>query len=89
MRDATKKNLRQAGVIVVSIFVVGLIFRYSTAGSLTPSAAPASTMQSLQNVYDALASSGFDSSGVTASRNGSALQISKCIIQRITGSTCP
>jgi len=69
------------------VLIVGL-FRLGEAGSLTPPAAPAGTMNEIEEVYDALVGS-YDSSAVVASRNGNALQISKCIIDKVNGSPCP
>lgn len=84
-----KRTTRTLMVIVLSIIIVTALFRLTEAGSLTPSAAPASSMQSLDDLYQALVGT-YDSSAVVASNNGSALQISKCIILKITGGTpCP
>lgn len=83
-------TIRTIAIIVISVVVVTMIFRLTEAGSLTPSASPAGTMHSLEEIYAPLASSGYDSSGVIASKHGDALQIAKCIIQKITGGTpCP
>jgi hypothetical protein len=83
-------GLRNILVIVVSVFVLVFIFQFTEAGSLTPSVAPAGTLHSLENIWAPIASSGYDSSGVVASKNGNALQIAKCIIQAMTGgSICP
>lgn len=79
------------GVLVVafSIVIVTMLFRLTEAGPLDPSAPPASTSQSIEDIYQSLVGT-FDSSGVVASKSGSALQISKCIILKITGGTpCP
>lgn len=82
--------MRNIFIIIISVLVLTVLFRLTEAGSLTPSAAPAGTMHSLEEIYAPLASSGYDSSGVTAAKDGNALQISKCIILKITGGTpCP
>lgn len=89
MNMRVRKILRQSGVIGVSIFVIVSVFRLSRAGLLTPSSAPAGTFNAANEIFDALASAGFDSGSVTAVKHGNALQISRCIINRITGGTCP
>lgn len=77
-------------MIAVSVFFVGFLFRLSEAGSLTPAAVPAGTMRTLESIYGSIASSGYDSSSVVASKTGSAFQVTKCIINKITGGTpCP
>ncbi len=82
--------LRNVLVVLIGVLLVLVIVQLTEAGSLTPSSAPAGTMQSLEEIYAPLASAGYDSSGVVAAKNGDALQIAKCIIQKITGGTpCP
>ncbi len=82
-------RLRGVAVVVASVGVLIAAFRLTEAGSLTPTAAPAGTMTSLNTLYASLASVSFDSSAIVASRSGGALQISKCIITRMTGGSCP
>jgi hypothetical protein len=77
-------------VIVVSVVVVVFVFLLTEAGVLTPTVSPAGTLHTLENIWAPIASSGYDASGVVASKNGNALQITKCIIQAMTGgSICP
>lgn len=84
-----KRFLRGASVVGLSVFISFFLFRLSTAGSLTPSAAPASTMNSVEEVYNSLVGT-FDSSAVVASSQGNALQIAKCITSAMTGGPgCP
>ena len=65
-------------------------FSLTEAGTLAPIASPASSSESFENLYSAIASAGFDSSALAASKNGSALQVAKCIIAKMTGGTpCP
>jgi hypothetical protein len=75
-------------MVAVSVGLIVGAFQLSGAGSLTPPAAPAGTMNEIEEVYDALVGD-FDSSAVVASRNGNVLEISKCIIDKINGSPCP
>ena len=79
--------VRGVFIVVFSIVIVTTLFRLTEAGSLTPIAAPASSSESFENLYSAIASAGFDSSALSASKNGSALQIAKCIITKMTGGT--
>lgn len=79
---------RSLAIIVISLMVIGVAFRLVEAGSLTPSATPASTMNSLEDAYNALVGT-FDSSSITKDLNGSALEVSRCIITQIDGGTCP
>lgn len=71
-----KKFVRPSLAALVAFFALALI---ATAGSLTPSASPAGTMYSLANVYDVIASSGYDSTLVAANQNGSLLGMLKYI----------
>jgi hypothetical protein len=76
--------------VVTGVVLVVSLFRLTEAGSLTPPTEPTvGTMDTLEETYDSLVSSSFDSSSVAANRDGSALEISKCIIEQITGGTCP
>ena len=82
-------KLRNLAVVVVIVLVIATGFRVVAAGLLDPSAAPASTMNTLASIFGALASPSYDASAISASTQGSALQISRCIILRMTGSSCP
>jgi hypothetical protein len=80
---------RNVFVVALSVVIVTMLFRLTEAGSLNPAAAPASSSESFENLYQAMTGT-FDSSGITGDKNGSALQISKCIIAKMTGGTpCP
>jgi len=84
------RKLRATLVVVVSVAVVAFVFRLSEAGSLTPTAVPAGTMHTVESIYASLASSGYDSSAVVASKTGNVFEVTKCIINKITGGTpCP
>jgi hypothetical protein len=87
----TRRNpFRTLLVVLASVFVVGFIFRLTEAGPLTPSTLPAATLHTLEDIFAPLASSGYDSSSVVPSKSGNALQITKCIIQRMQGGApCP
>jgi hypothetical protein len=87
-----KKTVRELGLIGVSILIVVGLFRgvQLYAGTLIPLAPPTTgTLNSAEDVYAPLASTTYDSSGVTASSTGNALQITKCIITKMTGGSCP
>ncbi len=64
---------RSVLVVLASAACIALA---ANAGSLTPSASPASTMSTLQNIYDSIAGT-FDSSGIASSQNGSLIQALK------------
>jgi len=66
-------------VVTLSLFLTVGIVR---AGSLTPSGSPASTMRTLQEIYDSLAGT-FDSTSVTATSTGSLVQILKYIVNNL------
>ncbi|MGC9603505.1 MAG: hypothetical protein ABSF47_03495, partial [Minisyncoccia bacterium] len=79
-----KSNIRK---ILAKSFLVVLLSLFATfslarAGSLTPSATPASTMNSLSDVYNAVAGT-FDSSAVTPSATGTLIQNLKYIVNNI------
>ena len=86
----TRKLLRDVLVILLAVLIITFVFRLTEAGSLTPPGTPAGTLHSLSEIFAPLASSGYDSSGVVPSRTGNALQVTKCIIRKMTGQTpCP
>jgi hypothetical protein len=91
MYPRMNRHTRSALVILLGFVSIAFAFRLVGAGSLTPSALPAGTMNTITEVYDALVGSGsFDSTAVTASANGNALEISKCIIDMVNGGPgCP
>ncbi|MEK7616120.1 MAG: tail fiber domain-containing protein [Patescibacteria group bacterium] len=63
-------------VIIASIAVMGFdVF----AGSLNPSSSPASTMYTLSQIFNPLASTSYDSSGFSADQNGSVIEILKYV----------
>lgn len=85
-----KRYLPTAAAVLVCMLIIVFAFRLSEAGTLAPTSPPAGSMRSLNEIYDALVGTTYDSSAVVASRSGNALEISKCIIQKITGGTpCP
>ena len=84
-----RRALRNISVILFALVIILGAFRLVGAGSLTPSATPAGTMNALSAVYAALVGT-FDSSSVVASKQGDAMQVTKCIILKVTGGTpCP
>lgn len=83
------KLVRAIMTITAAVGVVIGIFAISDAGTLAPDVSPVATFDSNSDVYDAIASSGYDSSSITADANGSAFQVAKCIISRIAGGSCP
>lgn len=89
MQSSLKSLVRSALVITLAAVSIFAVFRLTSAGSLSPSASVAGTMNTASDIYDALTGTSYDSSGITGSLNGSALQVSKCIISRIQGSPCP
>lgn len=84
-----KKVGREALIIVVGVFLIIYIMGTVQAGSLSPLAAPASTLKTLQEIFNPLASSSYNSASVVASPNGNALQIMKCIISKLNTGACP
>ncbi len=88
MATKARSLMRSALMVVISVFVIALVFQAVSAGTINPVAAPAGTMHSLSEVYDTLVGT-FDSSAVVASRQGNVLQVTKCIIGKINGSPCP
>lgn len=85
----TRRVARSLLMIGVSVFAIAFLFNLVGAGSLTPLAAPASTMNTLEEIYDALVGA-YDSSLVVADDDGNALEISKCIIDVVNGGAgCP
>lgn len=70
------EGLTIVGVVLVCLFIVFFGVR---AGSLSPSASPASTFYTLKQLYDPLASTSFDSSGFSADQNGSLIEILRYI----------
>ena len=82
--------LYEGVAICLLLFVVWHIRqnRITEAGTITPPASVGVTMDTAQEVYDAIASSTYNSSGVTSTLNGNILQVSKCLIDKVNGSPC-
>ena len=81
---------RNISVVIVAISIIVGIYSWSGAGQTAPSASPTTaTYKDLSDVYDAIASSGYDSSAIASDSNGGAFEIAKCIIEKIKGGTCP
>lgn len=76
--------LRTLSLVFAAVFVIGVLFRLTEAGSLTPSVLPAATMKTLEDIFNPLAGT-YDSSDVPALRNGNVLNEMKCIIGRLKG----
>lgn len=75
-------------IIGIDILTIFAIVKIVEAGSLSPSGAPSATMKSLQNIYDSVASTSFDSSGISANADGNAIQVMRCIITKMQGGSC-
>lgn len=88
-KNRIKKILREMLVVTVSLAAVASVVQWVQAGSLTPPGTPSATMRTLQEVYDTMVGTTFDSTAITASASGSAIQITKCIIAKIRTGTCP
>ncbi|MFH1099195.1 MAG: hypothetical protein V1723_04760 [Candidatus Uhrbacteria bacterium] len=87
-RGRLKRLIIEFTVIAAAVFVAAALVRaFAYAGSLTPSAAPAATMKTIQEVYDPLVGT-FDASGVTGSSAGDAIQLARCAITKIQGGSC-
>lgn len=84
----TKKFFRSVFIVAASVTILVVFFHLVSAGTLNPTGIPNSSMRSASEIYESLAGT-FDSSGIAASSNGDALQIAKCIIQRMAGNSCP
>ncbi|MEK7194682.1 MAG: hypothetical protein AAB667_00255 [Patescibacteria group bacterium] len=85
-----KTIFRDAAVIILSVGIIIWLYSIARAGSLNPGSSPTTgTLKTITNVYDPLASVSYDSSGVSASSTGNALQITKCILNKMRGGSCP
>lgn len=87
-RSRYRKTIR---VTIELAVIAGGVLYYThliRAGSLTPSASPAATMRTVEEVYNSLASSSFSNSGLASDFNGSAIEIAKCAITKIEGGSC-
>jgi len=88
-KEKFKSIGKEIALISLIVAIVAFVFQMVTrAGDLNPSTAPASTMQSVEDIYNSLAGTTF-SATTTANISGSALQITRCMITRIEGSNCP
>jgi hypothetical protein len=84
------KRVRSALIVLMGTVVSLVLVRLAEAGVLSPTFVPTvSTMQSIEDTYDAITSDSYDSSLITADKNGNAFEISRCIINQLTGGTCP
>ncbi len=89
-----KRGARFWGLILIeAMCVVGgvyLISKVTRAGIITPSASPAGTMRTLQEIYDVVAAtSTVNASSSAASSTGNAIQIAQCMIMKLQGGSCP
>ncbi len=73
-------KVRAFFTIIISVLIISTIVY---AGSLTPPAAPASTMKTLQEIYDSVAGVSFDSSSITADADGSLIENLKYIADNL------
>jgi len=80
MRGLFSKLNRPALAAFVSVLALAGL---ATAGSLTPSALPASTMHSLEELYDSIAGV-FDSSAIVSSSSGSLIEHLKYIEENMS-----
>src|SRR3990167_10834910 len=71
---------RSATTAIIAVFILASV---ATAGSLSPTATPAATMQTLAEIYTAI-TTGFNSSAITASSTGSLVQQLKYIQNQTT-----
>ena len=69
---------RRFNLIIVLIGALSLIITLTLAGSLTPPGAPGSTMNSLEEIYNAIGGI-FDSSGLSADEDGNLIENLKYI----------
>jgi hypothetical protein len=90
-----KKSVRSVLVIAISVFVVVSAIRFVQnlkivqAGNIGSTEYPAATFYDLSQIYAPLISTSYDSSSVTASSSGNALELIQCAITRATGGSCP
>ena len=75
-------------IILISTTAILGILKIVYAGSLTPPSSPGSTYYTLEQIYNPLANTAYDSSGVASSSQGSAMQIAKCVLQKMHGKNC-
>ena len=93
-RPQKKRWWKSYGIVTLEVLIVVAVL-YSAAavtraGSLTPSASPAETMRTLQDIYNILAAtSTVNASSSVASSTGNAIQIAQCIVTRLGGGSCP
>lgn len=86
MRALQRGAVRKILLFVISFAVLGFVFQLSQAGSLSPVALPAGTLNTLTEVYEVLVGD-FDSSAITASKSGNEIAVAKCVILKMTGQT--
>jgi len=80
MHNFLKRLNKPSLTAFIALFLLALT---ATAGSLTPSAAPGSTMNTLGEIYDSIASDSFDSSAILADADGSLIQHLKFIEENL------
>ena len=80
--------IRKLCVFVLALVLVLVILQTVNAGSLTPSTSPAGTMYTTEQVYNPLVLTSYDSSAIASSSTGSAIQIARCVIEKMHGGSC-
>ena len=89
LQNKFKKVGRETLIIITGVLVVIYIVQTALAGSLTPPGPTAPTMQTVEEIFDPIASDSYDSSSFLPDPNGNALEIIKCIISKLNTGTCP
>lgn len=77
-----KKTLRSLSLVAIPAAIIYFAFNV-LAGNLSPGLPPAGTMRTLEEIYSVLAGASYVSPTVTPSANGNALQVLKCITNRM------
>lgn len=85
-RDFLKRILYDLSIIVVSVSLL-YVALVAYAGSLVPPGSVAPTMWSLNDIYNAIAGT-YDSNAVQAKENGNAMEILKCITNKMNNDVC-
>src|SRR3989344_7068102 len=66
-------------ILLVVLIAIAMVFVGGSAGSLSPGSNPASTFYTLSQIFNPLASTSYDSSGIAADQNGSVIEILRYI----------
>ena len=86
--DRSRRLCLRMCIFLLSAAIAVMVLRSVQAGTLAPLAAPAGTNYTLGEIFNPLASTAYDSSGIAGNSRKSAIQMARCIVTKLHGGSC-